>query len=63
MLTCHFLQNRHSPIIVGEHYELAETLALKHSGDHGGGLLAKPDYQAALLSMSGCDGKTIEGMV
>ena len=59
------IQNRHSPIIVGERYDLAETLALKYSGDSGG-LLPKPDYQTALLSMSGYDGKnpaaTLDGM-
>ena len=61
------LQNRHSPIIVGERYELAETLALKQGGDQNGGRLGKPDYQTALLSMSGCDGKDgsacIDGML
>ncbi|KAL9128910.1 MAG: hypothetical protein Q9217_002500 [Psora testacea] len=55
-----FLQlgtTRHSPIIVGERYELAETLALKYSGEHNESLPNKPDYQTGLLSMSGYDGK------
>ena len=43
-------QTRHSPIIVGDRYELAEALC--HAGDNDGGLLAKADYQTALLSMS-----------
>ena len=47
------LQTCHSPIIVGERYELAETLS--HGGENGDGLLAKSDYQTALLSMSGYD--------
>lgn len=47
------LQTRNSPIIVGEQYELAETLG--HGGDHDTGLLAKSEYQAALLSMSEYD--------
>lgn len=47
------MQTRHSPIIVGERYELAETLSLGHGGEHPGGLLATPDYETALLSMSG----------
>ena len=56
------LQNSHSPVIVGEHYDLAETLALKQGSDHNGGLLGKPDYQSALLSMSSVDGKgSIDG--
>ena len=32
---------------------MAETLALGFGGEPPGGLLAKADYQAALLSMSG----------
>lgn len=44
------LQTRHSPIIVGERYELAETA--DQGGEHHGGLLAKSEYQTALLSMS-----------
>ena len=32
---------------------MAETVALSFGGEHRGGLLAKADYQAALLSMSG----------
>ena len=51
------VQTSHSPIIVGDQYDLAETLALKQGSDHNGGLLAKSDYQSALLSMSGVDGK------
>ena len=47
------LQTRHSPIIVGDRYELVE--ALSHAGDNAGGLLAKSDFQPALLSMSGYD--------
>jgi hypothetical protein len=45
------IQTRHSPIIVGDRYELAE--ALGYTGDNDSGLLAKADYQIALLSMSG----------
>lgn len=47
------LQVQNSPIIVGERYELAE--ALSHGGDNDGGLLARSEYQAALLSMSEFD--------
>ena len=46
------LQTRHSPVIVGDHYELAETVAAGYSGELLGGLPAKPDCQPALLSMS-----------
>lgn len=42
------VQTRHSPIIVGERYELAETLS--HGGESDS-LLAKSSYQAALYSM------------
>ena len=43
-------QNRHSPVIVGDHYELAETVAF--FGGHQEDLLAKAEL-AALLPMSG----------
>ena len=46
-------QTRNSPVIVGDHYELAETAAAGYGGELLGGLLAKPDSQPALLSMSG----------
>ena len=43
------LQNRHSPVIVGDHYELAEAGLL---GGNQEDLLAKAEL-AALLPMSG----------
>ena len=46
-------QIRHSPVIVGDHYELAEAVALKYSGESLGGLLAKAGTPPALLPMSG----------
>ena len=45
-------QTVHSPIIVGDRYELAETAAASYGGELHGGLLAKPEYDAALLQMS-----------
>ncbi|KAL9103049.1 MAG: hypothetical protein Q9163_001879 [Psora crenata] len=48
---------RHSPIIVGEQYELAETLAARYGGEQNGSHLGGPDDQTALLSMSGYEGK------
>ncbi|KAK4693847.1 hypothetical protein P7C71_g3624, partial [Lecanoromycetidae sp. Uapishka_2] len=53
MLTIPKRQTRNSPVIVGDSYELAETLAASYSGELFGGLLAKPDNTTALLSMSG----------
>lgn len=53
-------QTRGSPIIVGERYELAETLG--HSGDNDTGLLAKSEYQSALLSMSEYDRHAVSEM-
>lgn len=53
MLTITQRQTRHSPVIVGDHYELAETVAQSYSGELFGGLVAKPDETTALLSMSG----------
>lgn len=47
------LQTRNSPVIVGEQYDLAETLAASYSGELHGALLGKQDYCAALLPMSG----------
>ena len=46
-------QTRNYPVIVGDRYELAETVAAGYGVELLGGLLAKPDSQAALLSMSG----------
>ncbi|CAD6594098.1 MAG: hypothetical protein ASARMPRED_008521 [Alectoria sarmentosa] len=46
-------QTRHSPIIVGDHYELAETVALQYTGEDQGDLVAKAEDPAALLPMSG----------
>lgn len=46
-------QTRHSPVIVGDHYELAETVETTYTGELFGGLLAKPEETTALLSMSG----------
>lgn len=42
-----------SPIIVGDRYELAETVGTGYVGEIFGGLVAKHNGQAALLSMSG----------
>jgi len=53
MLTIRQRQTRSSPVIVGDHYELAETLDAAYGSEHFGGLLAKPDETTALLSMSG----------
>ena len=53
MLTITQRQIRNSPIIVGEQYELVETVAAAYGDNHSGGLLAKPDYTTAILSMSG----------
>ena len=52
-LTSYPTQTRHSPIIVGERYELAEAVAADHSGEIHGGLLAKPERRTHLLPMSG----------
>ena len=41
-----------SPVIVGERYELAETAAANYAGELHRGLLAKREYDAALLPMS-----------
>ena len=46
-------RTRNSPVIVGDHYELAETVAAGYSNELLGGLLAKTDSQPALVSMSG----------
>lgn len=46
-------QTRNSPVIVGDHYELAETVAAGYGNELLGGLLAKTDSQPALVSMSG----------
>ena len=43
-------QNRHSPVIVGDHYELAETVAFL--GGNQEDLLAQAEF-VALLPMSG----------
>jgi hypothetical protein len=53
MLTIRQRQTRNSPVIVGGHYELAETVAAIYTGELFGGLLAKPHETTALLSMSG----------
>ena len=46
-------QTHYSPVIVGDHYELAETVALQYSGKHPEDLLAKAELSTALLPMSG----------
>ncbi|KAL8795935.1 MAG: hypothetical protein Q9195_001679 [Heterodermia aff. obscurata] len=50
---CENPQTHPSPLIVDDIYDVAETVALGFGGEHRGGLLAKADYQVALLSMSG----------
>ncbi len=45
-------QTRNSPVIVGDNYELVETVGAGYVGELLGGLLAKPDGQGTLLSMS-----------
>ena len=45
-------QTRNSPVIVGDHYELAETASAGYVGELLGGLLAKPNGETGLLSMS-----------
>ena len=47
-----FLQERSSPVIVGDRYELAETSISGFIGESISGLLAKSTYDAALLPMS-----------
>lgn len=51
-LTTNSPQTRHSPIIVGERYELAEAVALNDGARLHGGLLAKPEHNGFLLPMS-----------
>ena len=45
-------QTRNSPVIVGDNYELVETVGAGYVGELIGGLLAKPDSPGTLLSMS-----------
>ena len=45
-------QTRNSPVIVGDNYELVETVGAEYAGELLGGLLAKPAGQGTLLSMS-----------
>ena len=49
-------QHDQSPIIVDDSYDLEETVALTFGGDYNEGLLAKADWDAALLSMSNLNG-------
>lgn len=46
-------QTRDLPLIVGDRYELAETVASTYGGELASGLLAKPAYGADPLPMSG----------
>ena len=45
-------QTRNSPVIVGDNYELVETVGAGYVGELLGGLLAKPGDSGTLLSMS-----------
>ena len=45
-------QTRNSPVIVGDNYELVESVGAEYAGELLGGLLAKPDSQATPFSMS-----------
>ena len=45
-------QTRNSPVIVGDNYELVETVGAGYLGELLGGLLAKPDSPGTVLSMS-----------
>ena len=45
-------QTRHSPVIVGDHYELAETAALQNPVDNQDDLMVKAAFSAGLLPMS-----------
>ena len=45
-------QTRHSPVIVGDHYELAETAALQYSAENQDDLLVEAAFSAGLLPMS-----------
>ena len=45
-------QTRNSPVIVGDNYELVETVGAGYVGELLGGLLAKPGSPGTLLSMS-----------
>ena len=47
-------QTRHSPVIVGDHYELAETAALQYSIDNQDDLMVKAALSAGLLPMPTC---------
>ena len=45
-------QTRTSPVIVGDNYELVESVGADYIGELFGGLLAKPDSQGTPFSMS-----------
>ena len=45
-------RTRRSPVIVGDHYELAETAALQYSAEHQEDSFGKARFSAALLPMS-----------
>lgn len=48
-------QTRNSPVIVGDNYELVESVGAEYVGELLGGLLAKPDSQGTPFSMSSFD--------
>lgn len=45
-------QTHNSPLIVGENYELVESVGAEYVGELLSGLLAKPDSQGTSFSMS-----------
>ena len=45
-------QTRNSPVIVGDNYELVESVGAEYAGELLGGLLAKPDSQATQFPMT-----------
>ena len=45
-------QTRNSPVIVGDNYELVESVGAEYVGELLGGLLAKPDSQGTPFPMS-----------
>ena len=48
-------QTRNSPVIVGDNYELVESVGAEYVGELLGGLLAKPNSQGTPFSMSSYD--------
>ena len=54
-------QTRRSPVIVGDHYELAETAAWQYSPENHDDLLAKATFSAGLLPMSSYANPNVNG--